>query len=83
MTIKTKPATDEYRDGWDRVFAKRADPNELGHPVVINAISGAARPSTNEDADAFICGLNRAQERFYKELMDNQAFVHPPVVKVT
>ena len=23
MTIRSRPATDEYRDGWDRVFGKK------------------------------------------------------------
>lgn len=25
MTIVSKPATDEYRDGWDRIFGKPRD----------------------------------------------------------
>ena len=46
MTIKTKPATDEYRDNWDRIFG-----GKQVEPLCDNADIDAAPPRTLADRD--------------------------------
>ena len=48
MTIKTKPATAEYRDGYDRVFSKKQPPSEEAAIVDRVADATLAAMSTDE-----------------------------------
>lgn len=42
MTIKTKPATDEYRDNWDRIFGAEAPAEES--PMTVAEMIDFMRP---------------------------------------
>lgn len=46
MTIKTKPATDEYRDGYERIFGGKTAASAVGKNPMIQAALDANRDTT-------------------------------------
>ncbi|MFA7269953.1 MAG: hypothetical protein WC073_11460 [Sterolibacterium sp.] len=66
MTIKTKPATDKYRDGWDRVFGKKETP-ATEREIILNKRIQTLRAEAAQKRKANPMQNFLEYEKFYDE----------------
>jgi hypothetical protein len=51
MTLKTKPATAEYRDGYDRIFGRKIETQYVNPPIPINNFDWQATYEGYDEGD--------------------------------